>query len=399
MIIYSDNIYMEDGKKEGYLTIENGKFQSFYPADAGIVPDENWEGFRIIPGIFDTHNHGGFGVRINDGVTEEEVRLYLKGQASVGVTSVFPTTFELNAMRLVSRMADEVQDGAQILGIHSEGPWGARVGEKGVNTGYPSVDMEYAAKMVEACRGKLKLVAIAPEVEGAGEAIDYFISQGITMAIYHTNANYEQANAAIDRGITVATHLGNVMTGMHHRDIGTMGTCLLRDEVDCEIICDGLHVCMPMVDIVFRIKDHSRLMMISDNVQYAGAPAGEYMRETQTENSDRNRIFVTADGRVVSASGRLSGSSKPVLYGMKNLVEKLHMPLEEVVRFSSYNPCKKYGFLDKKGSIKEGKDADFAVITEDFQVVCTYCQGEKVYDRERDRELFNQEFLRKYKVI
>lgn len=398
MIIYSDRIYMEDGVKDGYLQIENGIFRSFSPKEARLQEDENWKGFRIIPGIFDTHNHGGYGVRVNNGVTEEEVKIYLKGLASVGVTAVFPTTFELDAMRLVSRMADQTQDGAQILGIHSEGPWGARVGEKGVNTGYPAVDMDYAKAMVEACNGKLRLVAIAPEVEGAERAIDYFLSQGITMAMYHTNANYEQAKRGIAKGITVATHLGNVMTGLHHRDIGTMGACLLSDKVDCELICDGYHVCDPMLDIILRLKNHSQIMMISDNVQYAGAPAGEYMREKQIENSDRNRIFVTEEGLVLSESGRLSGSGKPVLYGMKNLVENLHMPLEEVIRMSSYNPCRKYGFLDRKGSIRENKDADFVVINDDFETVKTYCRGIKVYDRETDKKPFNTRFLEKYKI-
>lgn len=398
MVIYCDSIYTEDGVLDGYLELRDGKFERILPKTAGLQADREFSGCRIIPGIVDTHNHGGFGVRINDGCTEEEVKLYLKGEASFGVTGVFPTTFQLEAMKLIRRMAREWQDGAQILGINSEGPWGARVGEKGVNTGYPKVDMEVARQMTEAGGECLKLVCIAPEVEGAGEAMDYFLSKGITMAIYHTNANYDQANAAIDRGITVATHLGNVMTGLHHRDIGTMGACLLRDEVDCEVICDGLHVCNPMLDIIFRLKPHSQIMMVSDNVQYAAAPAGEYRRETQTEHSDRNRIFVTEDGRVLSESGRLSGSSKPVLYGMKNLVEHLHMPLEEVIRFSSYNPCRKYGFLERKGSIREGKDGDFVVITPDFQVVETYSMGRKVYDRDRDTELFNQEFLRKYKI-
>lgn len=398
MVIYSDEIYMEDGKKDGYLVIRDGRFKEFHPKERKLIPDRDFTGFRVIPGIIDTHNHGGFGVRVNNGCTQKEVKLYLKGQASYGVTGVFPTTCELEAMGLAAGMAGEFQDGAQILGIHSEGPWGARVGEKGVNTGYPAVDMDVAREMVKACGGRLKLVAMAPEVEGAAGAMDYFLSQGITVAIYHTNADYNQACRAIDRGVTVATHLGNVMTGLHHRDVGTMGACLLRDEVDCEVICDGLHVCIPMLDIIFRLKNHDRIMMVSDNVQYAGAPQGEYLRERQTENSDRNRIYVTEDGRVVSRSGRLSGSSKPVIYGVKNLVEQLGMPLEEVIRFCSLNPARKYGFSDCKGSIREGKDADFAVLTGDFQVVETYSQGRLVFDRERDRELFNQDFLRKYKV-
>lgn len=398
MIIHSSRIYLEDGCHSGYLEIEDGKFKQFYPEEAALEADEEYGTNRIIPGIFDTHNHGGFGYRMNDDTTEEEAKAYLKGQASFGVTSILPTTTSIPCMKLLTAMSEEKQEGAKIIGIHSEGPWGARVGEKGVNTGYPSVDLDIAHQMVAACKGKLKMVGIAPEVPDAEKAIAYFLSEGVVMAAYHTNANYEQANKGIDQGITVATHLGNVMTGLHHRDVGTLGACLLRDEVDCEIICDGMHVSLPMVQIMMKVKDHDKIIMVSDNVQYAGAPCGSYKGMNQDEGSDRKVIHVTEEGFVLSDSGRLSGSSKPVIYGISNLVEKLHMPLEEVLKFCSYNPTRKYSDFTKKGSIKAGKDADFVAITDDYQVIETWSEGRKVYDCKVDKELFNPAFLEEYKL-
>lgn len=401
MIIHSTRIYFEEECKSGYLEIEDGKFKDFYPEDAAIKADVDYGENRIIPGIFDTHNHGGFGYRMNAQTTEEDVKAYLKGQASYGVTCVLPTTSEekdLCCIALLAKMSEEKQDGAKIIGIHSEGPWGARVGEKGINTGYPSVKMDIAKKMVEAGNGKLKMVGIAPEVPGAHEAIRYFISQGVTMAAYHTNANYEEANAGIDCGITVATHLGNVMTGLHHRDIGTLGACLLRDEVDCEIICDGMHVSLPMIQLMLKVKDHDKIIMISDNVQYAGAPVGTYKGMNQAEGSDRKFIHVTEEGFVLSDSGRISGSSKPVLYGIYNLVEKLGMDMEEVMKFFAYNPTRKHGDITTKGSIKLGKDADFVAITDDYKVIHTYLEGRKIYDQEIDKDLFNPKFVEEYKV-
>ncbi len=398
MILHSNRIYFEDGCKAGYLVIEDGKFSAFYPEESDIQADLDVQNKRVIPGIFDTHNHGGFGYQLNDKTDEKEVKAYLKGLASHGVTNVFPTTTSIPCMRLLSRMADVPQNGAKIMGIHSEGPWGSRVGEKGVNTGYPKVDLEIARQMVEAANGKLKLVGIAPEVDNAFDAIDYFLSQNVFMAAFHTNANYAQANAGIDRGISVATHLGNVMTGLHHRDIGTLGACVLRDEVDCEIICDGLHISLPMIQIMLKLKSHDQIFMISDNVQYAGAPVGTYVGMNKDPNSDRARIHITDDGFVLSDSGRLSGSSKPVLYGIMNLVEKIHMPMEEVIRFSSYNPVRKYADINTKGSIKLGKDADFVIISDDYQALYTYSEGRKVYDHNLDVDLFNPEFLKTYKV-
>lgn len=386
MIIYCDRIAMEDGMQDGFLTVEDGVIIGFAPKAAALKADLDFTGRRIIPGIIDTHNHGCFGFdMLAKTISADDIDGYLEGLASQGVTAAFPSVGgSVDGIRALAEHPGTVPGGARIMGIHSEGPWGSRVGEKGVNTGYPAVDMAHAEKMVEAGCGKLKLVDIAPEVPGALEAIRYFKEQGITVGAYHTNANYAEANRGIDAGITVATHLGNVMTGLHHRDIGTLGACLTRPEVDCEVICDGLHISMEMIDIYFRIKDRSRFMMISDNVKYAGMPAGVYGGMSGDERSDRKTIRITDDGFVLSETGRLSGSSKPILYGIGNLVEKLHIPLEEVVKMSGLNPARKYGFADRKGSLAVGKDADFVVIDDQYQVVETWREGGKIFDAAKD---------------
>lgn len=386
MLFYCDQIVMEDGVKDGFLSVENGTVSAFYPKSAALKADIDYTGRRMIPGIIDTHNHGCFGFDIlKASITPEEIDGYLRGQAARGVTAVFPTVGgSIDAINALAEYPESSPKCARIMGIHSEGPWGSRVGEKGVNTGYPSVDMAHAAKMVEAGKGKLKLVDIAPEVPGALEAIRYFKEQGITVGAYHTSATYAEANLGIDAGITVATHLGNVMTGLHHRDIGTLGACLNRPEVDCEVICDGLHISMEMIDIYFRLKDRSRFMMISDNVSYAGLPAGTYPGMNSDERSDRKNIHITEEGFVLSDTGRLSGSAMSVLYGIGNLVRKLGIPLEEVVRMSSLNPARKYGFADRKGSLAVGKDADFVVIDENYSVLETWREGEKLFDAASD---------------
>ena len=397
MIIFCDRVVFENGIRPACLKIENGKFTEIKDARDAAEADRDLTGYTIIPGIFDTHNHGCFGYSMIDGtVSENTVKGYLKGLAASGVTNVFPTVIDSpESIGVLSEMADHEQDGAKICGIHSEGPWGSRVGEKGVNTGYPAVDLDRARLMVEKGKGKLKLVDVAPEVDKGLDAIRYFVSQGITVGMYHTNANAREANAGVDAGATVATHLGNVMTGMHHRDVGTLGTCLLRDEVDCEVICDGMHICLDMIRIYFKAKDYSRFMMISDNVAYAGLPAGRYSGWNQKEGSDRNTIIKNEEGYVLSLTGRLSGSSQPVLKGIKNLVTILNIPFPTVCMMASLNPSRKYGFPDK-GSIKEGKDADFVILDDDFNVIETYSEGRKVFDHNIDVDLVNHEFLTKH---
>lgn len=395
MIIQSSRIFTENGCVDGFLEVENGKIKRILPKDANVKADLEYGDLRVIPGIFDTHNHGAVGYRFDD-ADEAGLKVALKGQAAFGVTGVLPTILDLEQFPLIAKLANEFVDGAQVLGIHSEGPWGARVGEKGINTGYPTVDMDIAKKMVEYGKGKLVLVDVAPEVENALEAIDYFVAQGVTVSAYHTNATYAEANIGFDHGVSVSTHLMNVMTGLHHRDVGTAGASILRDDVICELICDGLHVCLPMVQLILRMKDHDKIMMISDNGQYLGAPTGKYKGLKRNENSDRKVIIVTPEGFVLSETGRLSGSSKAVIYGIKNLVEVLKMPLEEVIKMSSLVPSKKYGFVNK-GSITEGKDADFVVITDDYDVRATYCLGKVVFDSTKEEVPFNQQFIREFK--
>ncbi len=396
MLIHSSKIFFRNVMRDGYLEIENGKFINFYDTSEGHrKADIEYGDLIVMPGIFDTHNHGGFGVRL-DNATQEEIKLYLKGLASVGVTQVFATTCELDAMRNVCTAMKNNYEGARIMGIHSEGPWGARVGEKGINTGYPSVDLNLAKEMLDTCDGNLKLVDIAPEIPLAKEVIQYFVKNGVNVGMYHTNANYEQANKGVDWGVSVATHLSNVMTGLHHRDVGTLGCGLLRDEVDCELICDGLHVSLPMIKIILKVKDLNHIMMVSDNVQYCGAPRGRYKGFNAAPNSDRALINVTEEGFVLSDTGRLSGSSKPVIYGINNLVNKLNMPLETVIPLFSFNPNRKYGYDNKLGLIDYGYTADFIVVDQSFNVQATFVGGKKVFDKDIDEIVFNQSYLDKY---
>ena len=396
MIIRSNRIYTSKGCQAGYLIIEDEKIKQILPLEANLTPDEDFKDLRIIPGIFDTHNHGACGFRFDES-NEEQIRIALKGQAAYGVTGILPTIVNLEPYPILAKLSREFVDGAQVLGIHSEGPWGSRVGEKGINLGYPPVDLEMAKEMVRLAEGKLKLVDIAPEVENALEAIDYFISEGVTVAAFHTNANYQEAKTGIDWGITVATHLMNVMTGLHHRDVGTAGASILDDRVYCELICDGLHVCLPMVELVLKMKDHDKIMIISDNGAYLGAPVGRYRGLSKNANNDRKVIHVTEDGFVLSETGRLSGSSKPVLYGISNLVEVLKMPLEDVIKMTSLNPSLKYGF-DNKGSIEVNKDADFVVITNDYKVKKTYSLGKVIFDAEKEAIPFNENFIKELKL-
>ncbi len=380
---------MEDGVKDGFLFIENGKIRGYSSQidDATVI---DYGDLRIIPGIFDTHNHGTCGYGLLDNGTKEDVKGYLKGCASQGITGVFPTA-GVSMISTVAQAAAEETCGAQILGIHSEGPWLNRTGEKGIRSGWPVVSLDTARQMVSDGKGLLKLVAMAPEIPGIDPLAEYFLSEGITLALAHSDCNYSEASKAYKRGFSVSTHTGNVMAGMHHRDVGGLGAALLNDQVTCEVICDGMHICLEMLQIYFRLKSSEHFMMISDCTPFSGAPEGKYKGFEPGMT-----IQVTKDGFVLTETGRLMGSSQPVLYGIGNLVENLEMPMETVLPMFSLNPSRKYGFVETKGSIKAGKDADFVVISDDYQAVATYVMGRKVYDAE-EGPVFNGDFFKRWR--
>lgn len=385
MIIHSENIVLEQGISNAWLTVENGVIQTISNAfmPHGIADIDYGSAF-IIPGIFDTHNHGMLGWYPHSGLyAREDILGYCKALASTGVTSVFPTCTDGSWEGILERAACDV-DGAEILGIHSEGPYLNRVGEKGVDQGHPEIAMKEIKKLLADSHGMLKLFAIAPEIDGAEEAISYLASHGVRCAFAHSNADYSEAIQAFQEGITVITHTANVMSGIHHRNIGGLGAALLYDGVYNELICDGMHVCNEMLQIMFRVKKDAfhKFMLISDNVHLGGFPEGKY-------DGPFGPTHITADGFCLSETGRLSGSTKPVIYGMKNLVKNLAIPIEDVCRMASLNPCKVYGFADRKGSLCIGKDADMAVIDSDFNVLHTYRKGKIIYDQKTDLNLIN----------
>lgn len=398
MIIRSKKIVTERGIIDGWLVVENGKVSDILHHEQYTGPaDIDYTDGTIIPGLIDTHNHGMMGWAPHDGENNyEDIIHLLKALASVGVTSYFPTMTDGNyGIPGIVKAAQEDTDGAAVMGIHSEGPYLNRVGEKGVDTGHPQPDLKFIEKMYEDSKGWLKLVALAPELEGTSEIIHFLTSHGVRVAYAHSNCNYEEALASFHEGITIITHTGNVMSGLHHRNMGGLGAALLDDHVFNEVICDGLHIRNEMLDIFFRVKhDYAhKFMMISDNVPLAGFPEGKY-----TGVFPGSICNITKDGFCLTDTGRLAGSAKPLIYGVRNLVKNMHMSLETVCEMSSLNAARVYGFADRKGSLRVGKDADFAVIDDDFNVKYTYRMGRKVYDYQIDTDLINHKTYEQLRV-
>ena len=385
MFVRSQRIVTDQGIVDGILNIDEGRIVEILPPTARVAITVDAGNHRILPGIIDTHNHGtmGYGLMGDQADPEATVRGYLKGLASQGVTACLPTA-DFGLFEAIVKVAQGPIDGAKPIGIHSEGPYLNRVGEKGIDTGHPDIDLEHVQAMIDTAQGMLKLVAIAPEIPGAKEAIALLTSQGV-----HSNAMYQETLESFQWGITVTTHTANVMAGIHHRRMGGLGACLLNDEVYNELICDGLHVANEMIELMLRVKKNpfDKFMMVSDNVPMAGAPIGRYHLSGMFD------VNIDEKGYCLSDTGRLCGSTLPVIRGIRNLAENLHLPLTEIVKMSSRNPAQVYG-APQKGRLAAGMDADFIIIDEDYQVLKTFSEGRCVYDAEKDMDLFNPDFLK-----
>lgn len=400
MLIKSTRIYTGDGLLDGWMRIEGGKIVQFGKgAKEGAI---DLGDLRVIPGIFDTHIHGTQGYTMweegEGGDIDFQLDGFLKGVASEGVTLVLPTLFSATgegegALSVLSKTTERVgkpQNGANVAGVHFEGPYLNRVGEKGIRPKTPTIDLDFVRRAIEAGSGHLRLMGLAPELPQSKEMISLLTENGVIAAFTHSDCNSTQAFAAFEDGITVATHLCNVMTGIHHRDVGGLGAALLDGRVTCELICDGLHVSNPMIEIVMRAKPHEKIMLISDCTGYSGAPTGTYRGFL----GHSGEVIVDDLGFVREPGGRQRGSSQPVLFGIGNLVENIGIEIEDVLKMSSLVPARKYGFGDRKGSLSIGKDADFVVISDDYKALETYVEGRKVFDRAAEAgKIFNQRML------
>lgn len=390
IVIRCNEIYTEKGIINGYVTIKDKKITNISTKCKDEQNVLDYKEYRLLPGIIDVHSHGfrSFSAKTID---PKEIQGLSSILPSIGVTATLLTTTgwrenEYEMLEALSCAMDEGSLGAKLLGIHMEGPFFNPLKHN-------ATSLEEVQKPVitqceaywRASHGKIKYMTIAPEVEGALEAIRFFKEKGVIIGAGHTLATNTDFIEAKKAGVSVSIHTGNAMQQIDRREIGLMGAALLDRDVYCEVICDLFHLSKEMLEIMFRIKsDLSKMIMISDSDTLSGVEPGTYFAYGK-------RVHVKEDGRVLLDDGMIAGSSKYVLYGIQNLVEKMGYPLSDIVKMFSLNPAMLLGIESITGSIAVGKDADFMILNDDYEVQATYIQGKCCY-RKGDEIPFNADF-------
>ncbi|MEX2804761.1 N-acetylglucosamine-6-phosphate deacetylase [Streptococcus sp. H31] len=369
--------YPEEIKTGGYLEINDGVFGQWQPALPEGADVIDYSGYRIAPGLVDTHIHGYGGHDVMDN-SAEGIKIISQRLLSTGVTSFLPTTLTSSFERLrdvsetVASAAPEVT-GAKIRGIYFEGPYFTEKYKGAQNPSYmkdPSLE-EFAAWQ-EAAGGLIKKIAIAPERKGAANFVSALTAQGVTVALGHSNATYKEAKTAVEAGASVWVHAYNGMRGLNHREPGMVGAVYNIPNTYAELICDGQHVSPVACDILMQQKTHNRIALITDCMSAGGCADGDYRL---------GEFAVTvSDGTArLKDSGSLAGSILKLKDGLKNVVDWGLATAEEAVKMASFVPAVSVGIDDVCGQIKEGLAADFIVLDQELNLAATYLDGKKVY--------------------
>jgi N-acetylglucosamine-6-phosphate deacetylase len=262
--------------------------------------------------------------------------------------------------------------GAKPLGIHLEGPFihPERLG--GFGKQYlqpPSVELfkQYQA----AAKGHIKMVTLAPELEGIEAVIRHLVEERIVVSAGHTMATYEEMVRAIDLGVSHVTHMYNAMSPFTHRSPGVVGAALLDPDVSLQIIADGAHLHPATVKLTVEQAGVDRIALITDAMHMLGLSDGHY--------SSFGHEVELRMGQVQLADGTLAGSVLTMNHAVRNAMQFAEIPLHEAVRMATIVPATILGIHNRKGSLEAGKDADIVLMDEAFNVHLTMVEGEIVY--------------------
>ncbi|WP_151736636.1 N-acetylglucosamine-6-phosphate deacetylase [Paenibacillus tengchongensis] len=356
-----------------------------YAGEAAGLPEacarwpiaEDAPGALYIPGFVDVHVHGGAG---HDFMYSgrEALDTITRFHASQGTTAMLATTMTA-AKADIDRVLQEVADYrsapmpyAQLAGVHLEGPF---ISPRWPGAQNPEHIVPANAAWLEAWEalypGMIRQVTLAPEGEHALEAISWLRKAGITAALGHTNATFEEVTAAADAGLNQAVHMFNAMTPLHHRKPGAAGAVLYDERIRAEIIADGIHVHPAAVAITARLK-RGQLLLITDAMSAAGLADGDYAI---------GDLPVTVRGGVATLKDNpdaLAGSTLTMIRGFRYLIAEAGLTLEEASRAASLTPAASLGMDHLIGSLEAGKRGDILRLDGEFNLRDVWIGGRRM---------------------
>jgi N-acetylglucosamine-6-phosphate deacetylase len=364
----------------GRLIIEGGAVREIGLLDTVAIPAgaERIDASRLIvtPGFIDPHIHGTGGTDVMNG-TYESLNAVSRIVVRHGTTAFLPTTVSSpaetlgNAVEKLGLSLSKTFGGATPMGIHLEGPFisAAKRGTHKASDIIPP-NLELLERLIRSSNYSIRLLTVAPELEGIDKVLLMAAHFGVTLAMGHSNATLEEARAAADRGICYAVHTFNAMRAFGHRDPGITGAVLADDRIFAEIIADGIHVDPAVIRIFARSKDKKHVLLVTDAISATDMPDGRYRLGEDNVN--------VIDGVCRDFEGRLAGSTLTQEVALRNFAEWSGWAFEDALLSLTLNPARALK-LEKKGSLEPGYDADIVILDGDYHVVMTFVGGRKVF--------------------
>ena len=344
------------------------------------------KGQYVSPGFIDIHVHGGCGHDFMDG-NETAFLKIAELHAQYGTTSMLPTTLTSSKEELLQTLAiyesahKKNKNGAQFLGMHLEGPYLSMNQRGAQDARYIRNPDPGEYREIIASSSCIKRWSSAPELNGSIELGRFLKSKNILPAIAHTDAVYEEVLEAFNNGYSLITHLYSAMTGVTRRNAyryaGVIESAYLIDEMDVEIIADGVHLPAPLLKLVYKIKGPGRIALITDAMRAAGMPEGESIL-----GSLHNGLKVIVEDGVAKLPDRSSfaGSVATANRLLRTMVRMAEVPIHDAVKMITSTPARILNLSDEKGELVAGKDADIVIFDDDFQIQKTIVRGKVVYE-------------------
>jgi N-acetylglucosamine-6-phosphate deacetylase len=346
------------------------------------------EGNFISPGFIDIHVHGGGGSDFMDGTIRDFLTI-AETHLQYGTTALVPTTLTaekenlLYILDIYRKAAKQNVKGAQFLGMHIEGPYFA-MSQKGAQDAryIRKPDKKEYTEIIDKAGDIIVRWSAAPELEGALDFGKYLKAHNILPAIAHTDAVYEDVVKAFESGYTLATHFYSAMSGVTRRNAfryaGVIESVYLMDEIDVEMIADGVHLPAPLLKLIYKIKGSERIALITDAMRAAGTQSHESIL-----GSRENGLKVIVEDGVAKLPDRTSfaGSVATTNRLVRTMIETANVPLVEAVRMMTLTPARIMKIDKQKGSIVKGKDADMVIFDNDINIKTAIVKGEILYNQ------------------
>lgn len=350
--------------------------------EIGITKNNNFiivpNNLYIIPGLIDEHIHGSNGDDVMN-ATPSSLLNIAKSILQDGVTSFCPTTMTMakhNIIEALKNITDCINqknnDSAKIIGAHLEGPF-ISAKYKGAQNGKDIIkcNVDDFKDFLEACP-YIKEVTLAYEEKGQ-RLLSFLKNHHITASIGHSDCKSDLLIEGINNGITCATHTYNAMRPLHHREIGIVGTVLLDDRINAELICDLIHVSPNAIKLLYKCKKE-KIILITDSMEARHLNKGIYSLGGQK--------VIVKDGVARLKDGTLAGSTLTLNKALYNFMNVLNLKFNQVIDYATINPAKNLNLDKLIGSIEEGKNADFTIIDDEFNVYATIVNGNILYKKE-----------------